>query len=115
MTNLELMQMSLQELSDLNKRIIEVSKLKRQNLAFENKEQLAVGMVADYIGTSTNVRFKEFEIIKINRTKAECKCMVTGKLWTIQICNLKATDKKVELSHSIVDRTERHPNMRKQW
>ena len=115
MTNSELMQMSLQELSDLNKRIIEVSKLKRQNLAFENKEQLAVGMVADYIGSSANINYKEFEVLKINRTKAECKCLVTGKLWTIQICNLKATDKKAELSHSIIDSTERQPNNRKQW
>lgn len=115
MTNSDLMQMSLQELSDLNKRIIEVSKLKRQNLSFENKEQLVIGMVAEYIGSSSNIFCKYFEIIKINRTKSECKCVITGKLWTIQICNLKATDKKVELSHSIIDRTERQPNNRKQW
>jgi hypothetical protein len=50
-------------------------------------------MVAD-VGNSTNI-YKEFEIIKINRTKAECKCVVTGKLWTIQICNLKPTEKQL--------------------
>jgi hypothetical protein len=115
MTNSELMQMSLQELSDLNKRIIEVSKLKRQNLAFENKEQLLVGMIAEYIGSSNNIHYKEFNIIKINRTKAECKCIVTGKSWNIQIFNLKPTDKKVELSHSIIDRTEKKPNNKMQW
>jgi hypothetical protein len=49
-------------------------------------------MVAEYVGNSTNIHYKEFEIIKINRTKAECKCVVTGKLWTIQICNLKPTE-----------------------
>jgi hypothetical protein len=31
-------------------------------------------MVAEYVGNSTNIHYKEFEIIKINRTKAECKC-----------------------------------------
>jgi uncharacterized protein YwqG len=52
-------------------------------------------MVAEYVGNSTNIHYKEFEIIKINRTKAECKCVVTGKLWTIQICNLKPTEKQL--------------------
>ena len=93
MTNTELMNLSIEELRDLNIRLIEVLRIKKQSIAFVNKEQLAKGMIAEYVGTSSNVHFKEFEIIKINRTKAECKCIVTGKLWTIQICNLKPTDK----------------------
>ena len=93
MTNTELMNLSIEELRDLNIRLIEVLRIKKQSIAFVKKEQLAKGMIAEYVGTSSNVHFKEFEIIKINRTKAECKCIVTGKLWTIQICNLKPTDK----------------------
>lgn len=115
MTNAELMNLSVEQLRDLNKRIIEVVKIKQQSVAFVNKEQLTKGMVAEYVGNSTNIHYKEFEIIKINRTKAECKCVVTGKLWTIQICNLKPTEKTVELSHSIIDKTERQPNNKKQW
>ena len=115
MTNLELMQMSLQELSELNKRIIEVSKLKRQEVSFVNKEQLSIGMVAEYIGSSTNIHYKDFEVVKINRTKAKCKCLHTGSYWDIQISNLKPTEKKLELSHSIIDRTEKQPNNIKQW
>jgi hypothetical protein len=86
----ELMNLSVEQLRDLNKR-----KGKQQSVAFVNKEQLSKGMVAEYVGNSTNIHYKEFEIIKINRTKAECKCVVTGKLWTIQICNLKPTEKQL--------------------
>lgn len=115
MTNAELMNLSVEQLRDLNKRIIEVVKIKQQSVAFVNKEQLAKGMVAEYVGNSTNINHKEFEIIKINRTKAECKCLHTGKYWNIQLANLKPTDKVLEVSHSIIDKTERQPNNRKQW
>jgi hypothetical protein len=40
---------------------------------------------------------------------------MTGKLWTIQIANLKATNKVAEVSEITIDRTERQPNNRKQW
>lgn len=115
MTNAELMNLSIEELRDLNTRLVEVLKLKKQTVAFVNKETLSKGMIAEYVGTSTNVHYKEFEIVKINRTRAECKCVVTGKLWNIQIANLKPTDKVVEVSEMQIDRTERQPNNRKQW
>ena len=105
MTNAELMNLSIEELRDLNARLVEVLRIKKQSIAFVNKEQLTKGMIAEYVGNSTNVHFKEFQIIKINRTKAECKCIVTGKLWTIQLCNLKPTDKVVEVSEMQIDRT----------
>ena len=115
MSSVALMNLSIEELRDLNTRLIEVLKLKKQTIAFVNKETLTKGMIAEYVGTSTNVQYKEFEIIKINRTKAECKCVVTGKLWNIQIANLKPTDKVAEVSEITIDRTERQPNNRKQW
>ena len=115
MTNVELMNLSIEELRDLNKRLVEVLKLKQQNLAFVNKETLTKGMVAEYVGTSSNIHFKEFEIIKINRSKAECKCTTTGKIWNIQIANLKATDRVLEVANIAYDKTERQPNNRKQW
>jgi hypothetical protein len=71
MSNTELMNLSVEQLRDLNKRIIEVVKFKQQSVAFVNKEQLSKGMVAEYVGNSTNIHYKEFEIIKINRTKAD--------------------------------------------
>ena len=114
MTNAELMNLSVEQLRDLNKRIIEVVKIKQQNVAFVNKEQLTKGMVAEYVGNSTNIHYKEFEVVKINRTKAECKCVVTGKLWNSQIANLKPTDKVVEVSEMQIGRTEKQPNNRKQ-
>lgn len=115
MTNAELMNLSIEELRDLNARLVEVLKLKKQTVAFMNKETLTKGMIAEYIGTSSKVHYKEFEIVKINRTRAECKCVVTGKLWSIQIANLKPTDKIAEVSEVQIDRTERQPNNKKQW
>ena len=95
MTTTELMNLSIEELRDLNLRLFSVLKLKQQNLAFVNKEALAKGMIAEYVGVSSQIHFKEFEIIKINRSKAVCKCTSTGKLWNIQIANLKATNKSL--------------------
>ena len=76
--------LSVEQLRDLNKRIIEVVKIKQQSVAFVNKQQLVKGMVAEYVGNSTNIHYKEFEIIKINRTKAECKCVVTANFGTFR-------------------------------
>ena len=115
MTTTELMNLSIEELRDLNTRLVEVLKLKKQTIAFVNKETLTKGMIAEYVGTSTNIHYKKFEIVKINRTKAEFKCVVTGKLWNIQIANLKPTNEVVEISEIHIDRTERQPNNRKQW
>lgn len=117
MTNSELMLMTISELTELNKRLIEVVKLKRQQESFVNKETLENGMYADYIGSSSNIIYKEFQIIKINRTKADCKCLTTGKSWTISLASLKAksNDFVFENNHSIVDKTERQPNNIKQW
>jgi hypothetical protein len=50
MSNTELMNLSVEQLRDLNKRIIEVVKIKQQSVAFVNKEQLSKGMVAEYVG-----------------------------------------------------------------
>ena len=115
MTTTELMNLSIEELRDLNTRLVEVLKLKKQTIAFVNKETFTKGMIAEYVGTSTNIHYKKFEIVKINRTKAECKCVVTGKLWNIQIANLKPTNEVAEISEMQIDRTERQPNNRKQW
>jgi len=102
MTNAELMNLSIEELRDLNTRLVEVLKLKKQTIAFVNKETLSKGMMAEYVGTSTNIHCKEFEIIKINRTKAECKCLHTGKYWNIQLANLKPTDKFINSAFVII-------------
>jgi hypothetical protein len=53
MTNAELMNLSIEELRDLNTRLVEVLKIKKQSIAFVNKEMLSKGMIAEYVGTST--------------------------------------------------------------
>ena len=45
MTNAELMNLSIEELRDLNTRLVEVLKLKKQTVAFVKKETLSKGMI----------------------------------------------------------------------
>jgi hypothetical protein len=71
-------------------------------------------MVAEYVGNSTNIHYKEFEIIKINRTKAECKCS-NWEIVDYSNLQFKTNRKTVELSHSIINKTEKQPNNKKQW
>lgn len=80
-----------------------------------NLKNLALGMIVKYTGTSTKVKFNKFEVKKINRTKAECKCLVTDVIWTISLANLKATTESVEKSFSIVDKSKKQHNFRKQF
>jgi hypothetical protein len=89
MTNAELMQLSTEELLDLNKRVVMIVKLKKQNDAVLNKHTLKVGMDVKYTSNAKNMSHDKFTIIKINRTKAHCKCHVTGTLWGISLANLE--------------------------
>jgi hypothetical protein len=68
MSNTELMNLSVEQLR-FEQENYWGCKIKQQSVAFVNKEQLSKGMVAEYVGNSTNIHYKEFEIIKINRTK----------------------------------------------
>jgi hypothetical protein len=115
MTNLELMNLSIEELRDLNKRLVEVLKDKVESVNYAMKGQLVRTMMCKYVGNSKNVKFDTFEILKVNRTKAECRCLTTNSIWNIQLANLEPTGELAEKSHSIVDKTERQPNNRKQW
>ena len=115
MTNAQLMNLSIEELRDLNKRLVEVLKDKVESVNYAMKGQLVRTMICKYVGTSKNVKFDKFEILKVNRTKAECKCLTTNSIWNIQLSNLEPTGELAEQSHSIVYRTERRPNNKKQW
>lgn len=68
MTYQELNQLTLEELSHLNSRVVEVMKSKRSQKALEVKDTL-------YVGASVKVNHpkllgKELRLSKINRTKA---------------------------------------------
>jgi hypothetical protein len=54
-------------------------------------------MVAEYVVILQIFITKNLRLSKSIELKPS-KCVVTGKLWTIQICNLKPTEKTVELS-----------------
>ena len=72
-------------------------------------------MIVKYTGTSTKVKFNKFEVQKINRTKADCKCLVTNQIWTISLANLEATNESIENDFSIVDKSEKQLNNKKQF
>jgi hypothetical protein len=111
----ELNNLSISELRELNKKTVEILRLKIQLEAKINSENLAVGMIVKYTGTSTKVKFNKFEVKKINRTKAECKCLMTNQIWTISLANLEASNESTVKEFSIVDKSEKQPNFRKQF
>ena len=96
MTNLELSNLSIEELRDLNKRIVERLKDKMSSINNDAKGHLVRSMICKYVGTSKGVKFNTFEILKVNRTKAECKCLTTGSIWNIQLSNLEPTGELAE-------------------
>jgi hypothetical protein len=89
MTNLELMDLSIEQLRDLNKRCVEILKQKIETENYTQKGKLAPTMICRYVGASKNVKSDKFEILKVNRTKAECRCLITNSIWNIQLSNLK--------------------------
>lgn len=68
MTYQELNQLSIEELRVLNKKVVEVIKMKRSESAMDIKEQLYVG--ANVSIDHPKMKGKQCRVKKINRTKA---------------------------------------------
>lgn len=68
MTYQELNQLSIEELRVLNKKVVEVIKMKRSESAMDIKEQLYVG--ANVSVDHPKMKGKQCRVKKINRTKA---------------------------------------------
>lgn len=68
MTYQELNQLSIEELRVLNKKVVEVIKMKRSESAMDIKEQLYVG--ANVSVNHPKMKGKQLRVVKINRTKA---------------------------------------------
>ena len=72
----ELSKLSIEELRNLNSKIIETIKSKKSLLALETKDSLYVGAMVSV--DHPKMAGHELKITKINRTKAVCE-MVNGK------------------------------------
>jgi len=76
MTYSELSKLSIEELRNLNSKILETIKSKKSLLALETKDSLYVGAMVSV--DHPKMAGHELRITKINRTKAVCE-MVNGK------------------------------------
>jgi len=72
----ELSKLSIEELRNLNSKIIETIKSKKSLLALEKKDSLHVGAIVSV--DHPKMAGHELKITKINRTKAVCE-LINGK------------------------------------
>lgn len=92
-TTAELSKMSVSELRDLNRKVVDMLKLKIQIDGKINSEKLSVGMTVKYIVDSKKISSnEEFRIEKINKVNAICKSKTSGKLWNIKLANIKQSN-----------------------
>ena len=69
----ELNQMSIEELKALNSKVVEVIKMKRNEVALDVKETLYIG--ANVLVNHPKLEGKQLVVEKINRTKAAVKVL----------------------------------------
>ena len=73
MTYSELNSLSIEQLRSLNSKVVEVIKLKRNEVALEKKDELRVGMNVSV--NHPKLAGKQLVVEKINRTKAVLKLL----------------------------------------
>jgi len=89
MKNIDLSQLSLDELRELNHQVMEVYSLKVKMNSLFNKNALNVGMTVRYVGGKNKIQNETFVIEKIMNVNARCKSNVTGVKWNIKLANLE--------------------------
>lgn len=73
MTYSQLNSLSIEQLRELNSKVVEVIKMKRSEMAFEVKDELRVGMNVSV--NHPKLAGKQLRVEKINRTKAVLKTL----------------------------------------
>lgn len=89
MTNAELNNLSIQELRELNKKVVEMLKMKLQIEGKINSDNLRIGMIVKYKGSSEKLKDDKLEIKKISKVNAQCKSLTTGIVWNIKLANIQ--------------------------
>jgi len=83
MTYSELNQMTIEQLRELNSKVVEVIKSKRTLEGYEMKQQLYVG--ANVSVNHPKMKGKQLRVEKINRTKAKLKVLNGGGIWNVPL------------------------------
>lgn len=89
MTNAELNQLSILELRELNRKVVEMIKLKMRIEGTINSDNLQKGMTVKYKGFSDKLQGQTFIIEKIGKVNAQCKNLSDGKIWNIKLANIE--------------------------
>ena len=89
MTNEQLNKLSIEELRDLNSRVVQIIKLKLSILSTVNADKIKVGMTVKYIGGTNKIKNEKFEVVKIKKTNALCVSNLTGISWNIRMANIE--------------------------
>jgi transcription antitermination factor NusG len=76
MTYSELNKLSIEELRNLNSKVVEIIKLKRSEIALDIKDELRIGMNVSVNHPKLNG--KQLRVEKINRTKAVLSVLNTN-------------------------------------
>ena len=96
MTNAELNQLSISELRELNRKVVEMVKLKMQFEGKINADNLEKGMIVKYKGSSDKLQGQKFVIEKISKVNAQCKSLRDNRTWNINLANIEPCKESVE-------------------
>ena len=83
MTYSELSKLSIEELRNLNSKVVEIIKLKRSEKALDIKDELRIGMNVSV--NHPKLAGKQLRVEKINRTKAVLSVLNTKSLRPSQV------------------------------
>lgn len=96
MTKAQLNELSLQDLMELNRNVVDIIKLKRMVNNRLNADVIQKGMIVVYKGSSSKLQSNEkFEVNKVNKTKATCTSLLTNKIWDLYLANIEPCQKSV--------------------
>jgi len=87
MTYSELNKMTIEQLRELNSKVVEVIKMKRNEVAMETKDELRIGMNVSV--NHPKLAGKQLVVEKINRTKAVLKLLNGFGGYTVPLSMIK--------------------------
>ena len=87
MTYSELNKLTIEQLRELNSKVVEVIKMKRSEMAYEVKDELRVGMNVSV--NHPKLLGKQLVVEKINRTKAVLKVLNGFGGYTVPLSMIK--------------------------
>jgi hypothetical protein len=87
LTNVELNKLSVNDLEDLNKRLINVLRKKIAIESMKATDTFSIGQTVKYSGNG-KLHNLLFEVIKINKVNIVCKDKITKQLWNIKASTL---------------------------